>query len=172
MGFPSTKRDTKLEISPSSPLSVFKNRARTGVLKKRFSAVISEPAPKAQGTTSPIFPPEQQSSYASAAPAARERMRRLLTEAMLASASPRKPRVRMSSRSSAFAILLVACGKNAERSSLFSMPLPSSVTWMRSLPPRSMLTVMFFAPASRLFSTNSLTTEYGLSTTSPAAMRL
>ena len=52
------------------------------------------------------------------------------------------------------------------------MPLPSSVTWMSLRPPSCTCTVMRVAPASIEFSINSLTTEAGRSTTSPAAMRL
>ena len=43
---------------------------------------------------------------------------------------------------------------------------------MRSRPPADSLTVMVEAPASKAFSTNSLTALAGRSTTSPAAMRL
>ena len=50
------------------------------------------------------------------------------------------------------------------------MPQPSSVTRMQVAPPSSMATVMFLAPASKEFSTNSLMTEAGRSTTSPAAI--
>src|SRR5581483_7701510 len=52
------------------------------------------------------------------------------------------------------------------------MPWPSSMTRIMRLPPDSTSTRMVFAPASRAFSSNSLTTEAGRSTTSPAAILL
>src|SRR5580658_9583871 len=50
------------------------------------------------------------------------------------------------------------------------MPTPSSVTRIRASPPISISTRTRVAPASREFSTSSLTTLDGLSTTSPAAI--
>ena len=52
------------------------------------------------------------------------------------------------------------------------MPLPSSVTSMRSMPPPSSATAIRVAPASSAFSTSSFTAAAGRSITSPAAMRL
>src|ERR1700742_3403635 len=52
------------------------------------------------------------------------------------------------------------------------MPLPSSVMPIRRLPPPSVKMSIRLAPASIAFSTSSLTTLAGRSTTSPAAMRL
>src|SRR5205823_603312 len=49
------------------------------------------------------------------------------------------------------------------------MPQPSSTTRIKEIPPRRMMTSIFRAPASMLFSTSSFTTEAGRSTTSPAA---
>ena len=87
---------------------------------------------------------------------------------MLASASPLKPRVSMESRSSAFSILLVACLKNAVFISSEEIPHPLSVTLICSIPPPLISTVMADAPESIAFSTSSLATLTGLSTTSPA----
>src|SRR6185312_9632523 len=87
------------------------------------------------------------------------------------SASPRKPSVRMSSRSSPVSFE-VACRSTARSRSARVMPSPSSVTRIRRRPPPSVSTSMRFAPASSAFSTSSLTTLAGRSTTSPAAMRL
>src|SRR5262249_31785340 len=89
---------------------------------------------------------------------------------MEGSASPRKPKVVMPSRSSTQAILLVACREMAIGSSSAAIPHPSSRTRMSPVPPRSTSTSMRCAPASRLFSTSSLTTEAGRSITSPAAI--
>src|SRR5438270_11525306 len=50
------------------------------------------------------------------------------------------------------------------------MPVPSSVTRTRLRPPAWISTVIRVAPASREFSTSSLTTLAGRSTTSPAAI--
>ena len=52
------------------------------------------------------------------------------------------------------------------------MPPPSSVTRMSERPPAAVTTSISPAPASSAFSTSSLTTLAGRSTTSPAAMRL
>ena len=86
-------------------------------------------------------------------------------------ASPRKPSVITDSRSSIEAILLVACRCNAS-GYLARLPCrrPSSRTRIRPIPPRSMSMSMRCAPASRLFSTSSLTTDAGRSITSPAAI--
>ena len=92
------------------------------------------------------------------------------TAAILARASPRKPRVAMASRSCSLLILLVACRSNAMRISLSSIPLPLSATRMLVSPPSWISTVTAVAPASRLFSISSLIAAAGLSTTSPAAI--
>ena len=89
---------------------------------------------------------------------------------MEAKASPRKPKVRMFSRSSWVAILLVAWRIKATGISSVSMPLPLSATSMHCTPPRWMDMVTWDAPASMAFSSSSFTTEAGRSTTSPAAM--
>ncbi len=94
------------------------------------------------------------------------------TEAMEASASPRKPRVAMCSRSSALRSLLVAWRSKASTASAAGIPAPLSTTRTSRRPPSRTSTRISSAPASRLFSTSSLTAEAGRSTTSPAAMRL
>src|SRR6267378_2435069 len=91
---------------------------------------------------------------------------------MLGSASPRNPSVAIRSRSSARRILLVAWRSIASRASSGSMPSPSSSTRMSFLPPSSTVTAIRRAPASIEFSTSSLMTEAGRSTTSPAAIWL
>ena len=94
-----------------------------------------------------------------------------LTAEMAASASPRKPSVEMAARSSLFRILLVAWRRNAVCASSGAMPQPLSEMRMKVMPPFWISTVMRAAPASMAFSTNSLTTEAGRSTTSPAAIK-
>ena len=87
-------------------------------------------------------------------------------------ASPRKPRVAMVSRSSAVRSFEVAWRSKASSASSRTMPQPSSVIWMSLLPPASTSMRMRVAPASSEFSSSSLTTEAGRSTTSPAAIWL
>ena len=90
---------------------------------------------------------------------------------MAASASPRKPRVPMASRSYSLRILLVAWRRKAVSASPAAMPQPSSVTRIRVMPPCWTSTVTVAAAASMAFSMSSLTTDAGRSTTSPAAIR-
>src|SRR3954469_16350173 len=92
------------------------------------------------------------------------------TEAMEASASPRNPIVDTPSRSCRLKILLVAWRASASGRSSRAIPAPSSSTCTRRTPPSSRVTAMLVAPASRLFSSNSFSTEAGRSTTSPAAI--
>ena len=92
------------------------------------------------------------------------------TAATDASASPRKPSVRMVSRSDFSAILLVAWRRNAVGTSSRAIPQPSSAMRIKVVPPFLISTVMCLAPASMEFSTSSLMTEAGRSMTSPAAI--
>ena len=93
------------------------------------------------------------------------------TAEMAASASPRKPRVPMASRSYSVEILEVAWRRKAVAAWSAGMPQPSSVTRIRDIPPWAISTVTADAPASMAFSISSFTTLAGRSTTSPAAMR-
>ena len=119
-----------------------------------------------------MFEPVAVTVQACFSPARRLVSVRWETEAMLASASPRKPRLPTRSRSSSEAILLVAWRASASFSSSRAMPPPSSVTLMSLVPPPASTTEISRAPASRLFSSNSLRAEAGRSTTSPAAIWL
>ena len=94
------------------------------------------------------------------------------TELTLARASPRKPKLATPSRSSRDAILLVACRSRASSRSSSAIPRPSSRTRIRRVPAASTSMSTREAPASRLFSRSSLTTDAGRSTTSPAAIWL
>ncbi len=94
------------------------------------------------------------------------------TEVMLASASPRKPRLATRSRSSSEAILLVAWRASARRNCSRAMPPPSSTTLISLVPPPASWTEIAPAPASRLFSRSSFRADAGRSTTSPAAIWL
>lgn len=91
------------------------------------------------------------------------------TLAMLGRASPRNPKCVISKSSFREESLLVACRLVHSSASARDMPLPSSVTLIMPTPPRRISTRTNLAPASRLFSTSSFTTEAGRSTTSPAA---
>ena len=94
----------------------------------------------------------------------------LLTAAMDASASPRKPSVRRASRSFSVAILLVAWGRAQFARSSFVMPQPLSATRIFSMPPPVISTLMLLAPLSTALSISSRTMAHGRSMTSPAAI--
>src|SRR6476646_7119599 len=86
-------------------------------------------------------------------------------------ASPRNPSVRIDSRSS-LSSFDVAWRSTLSSRSARVMPSPSSLTRISRRPPPSVRTSIRRAPASSAFSTSSLTTLAGRSTTSPAAIRL
>ncbi len=127
------------------------------------------PIEPAAGSTSRLLLRTQKALSPSAT---REVIDTSATDAIDASASPRKPSDSTPSSSSRLAILLVACRAIARGSSSHGMPAPLSATMMRLMPPASSLMSICVAPASRLFSSNSLTTDAGRSTTSPAAIWL
>src|SRR3954470_22689836 len=132
------------------------------------STVVPSGAPTS--TTDATAPPLTRISVPLCWPFARVRRTKCDTDAIDGSASPRKPSVRIAARSSACRILLVACRSIASRASSGSIPSPSSSTRTCFLPPSSTAMVMRVAPASMAFSTSSLTTDAGRSTTSPAAI--
>ena len=105
-----------------------------------------------------------------ASPRGDERTAKRVTAQMAGSASPRKPSVAMASRSASVSSLEVAWRRSARSTSSAVMPIPSSVTRMSWRPASFSSTVTARAPASIAFSTSSLTTEAGRSTTSPAAI--
>ena len=104
--------------------------------------------------------------------AARVRSSTCATAAIEASASPRKPIVRSAKRSLASEIFDVAWRSKARRASVSLIPLPLSITCTRLFPASSTMTCTCVAPASMEFSTNSLITDEGRCTTSPAAIWL
>ena len=81
-----------------------------------------------------------------------------------------KLEVSTASRSSRLAILLVAWRDTASGNCSAAMPLPLSRIRIRRTPPSSRSISTRVAPASIAFSTSSLTTDAGRSTTSPAAI--
>mmetsp|Transcript_65226 Transcript_65226/g.154022 ORF Transcript_65226/g.154022 Transcript_65226/m.154022 type:complete len:278 (-) Transcript_65226:3802-4635(-) len=153
----------------SSVASVFRNLRRAGVEKNSSRTSTLVPRARAAGCSSPL---RASSRWACSSAAVREAMAMSDTEAMAASASPRKPMVATDSRSCRLAILLVAWRLRASGSCATGMPQPSSSTTMARTPPAISLTWMLRAPASSALSTSSRTTEAGRSTTSPAAIWL
>ena len=153
----------------SSVASLLRNLRRAGVLKNSSLTSSVVPRLRGAGRSSPL---RASSSQALSSPSRRERMLVSDTEAMAASASPRKPMVPTCSSSCRSRILLVAWRRSATGSSSRGMPQPSSSTAISRTPPASRRTVIWVAPASRALSTSSRTTEAGRSTTSPAAIWL
>ena len=142
---------------------------RAGVLKNSSRTSTLVPTARAAGVSSPL---RASSRVACAAPALRLLRLRSDTDAIAASASPRKPIVATRSRSCSEPILLVAWRLSASASSCAGMPQPSSSTTMPRTPPAARRTPIWVAPASSALSTSSRTTAAGRSTTSPAAIWL
>ena len=159
-------------ISPSSERGVLKNFSLAGVLKNKFLTVITVPISPADSSISETSPPSTNILYAQSCSNVFETMLNFETDAILANASPLKPSVLIESRSFTVLILLVACGKIALDKSSFSIPEPLSIISINEIPPFSILISILVAFASIAFSTNSLTTENGRSTTSPAEILL
>src|SRR5882672_2486540 len=154
----------------SSVASLRRNLRRAGTLKKRSRTSTVVPGGCAAGAA--CWPLLAVTFQPCAACAVRDVISRRDTEAMLGRASPRKPKLTTCSRSSSALILLVAWRASANGNSSAAMPLPSSRTRHNATPPLSTSMSMRRAPASRAFSTSSLMTEAGRSTTSPAAIWL
>ena len=157
----------------NSVFSVLRNLRRAGVLKNRSRTSTEVPTGCAAGCTrGDMSRPSVSTCQAWSASRVREVRVRRATELIDASASPRKPRLITRSRSSRSRILLVACRARDNGRSSAAIPLPSSRTRSSLTPPCSTSTSMRRAPESRLFSSSSLITEAGRSTTSPAAIWL
>ena len=163
---------TTASARPCSVRTAFRNFRRAGTLWNNASTSTVVPRGCGAGTVSAAPSWRWRIVAPCSASAARDVSARRDTDAMLASASPRNPIVLTLCRSAIDASLLVACRPRASASSSAGMPPPSSRTRIRSMPPRSSSTSMRVAPASRLFSTSSLTIDAGRSTTSPAAIWL
>ena len=82
------------------------------------------------------------------------------------------PRVLIANKSSSLCILLVAYRSGASRASSRFILIPLSETRIRDRPPFSTSIMIRLLFASSAFSTSSLTTDAGRSTTSPAAILL
>ena len=166
------RRMTKSLILPASVALVLRNFLRAGVLKKRSSTRTVVPISQPASSISGVFPPEMSTRVPRSSDARRVRSEKRETDAIVGSASPRKPSVETFCRSEAEAILLVAWRRIAVSASVRDMPRPLSVTRMKLVPPPMISISTASAPASIAFSTSSLTTEAGRSTTSPAAILL
>ena len=165
------RRFTTSETAWFSARSDLRNFSRAGTLENKSRTSTHVPTLPAAGFTLPLAPRSTLSAKASPAPRARDRIVSDAIEPMDGSASPRKPSVRMANRSSSDSFE-VACRSTASTRSSGAMPLPSSVTRISDRPPDAVTTSTSPAPASSAFSTSSLTTLAGRSTTSPAAIRL
>ena len=99
---------TMSEMWAISVATALRNLRRAGVLKKSCATVTMVPgaAPVSEALRS--LPPSMTTSVPESAAASRVTRENRETAAMLGSASPRKPSVRMRNRSSSVAILLVA----------------------------------------------------------------
>ena len=170
-------RDTAIRAttSPTCPASVsalFKNLSRAGRLKNICSTQITVPIGIPQALTSRTLPPSMIISVPSREPSSRVVSEKRETEAIEGSASPRKPSVKIFSKSLSTLILLVAWRSSDKSASSLDMPWPLSVTHIFRLPPAVIAMDTSVAPASREFSINSFITDAGRSTTSPAAILL
>ena len=164
-------RLTTSAMWPNSVRGALRNLRRAGVAWNRSRTSTCVPAAAAAGRTGEVLPASTAMRQPPAPPRGRLTMARRATAPIEGRASPRKPRWRISSKSSSGSFD-VAWRSTASASSSSRMPLPSSATAMRSRPPPVATTSIRPAPASSAFSTSSLTTLAGRSTTSPAAMRL
>ena len=162
---------TASAIPRLSARSERRNFSLAGVARKRSVSSTTVPEPSAAGRTAETWPPSTVIEWAVGAPASRLVTVNRPAAPMEGSASPRNPNVVMLRRSSP-SDFDVACRDTASGRSSPAIPLPSSTTRTKALPPLVWVTVIRLAPASTEFSTSSLTTEAGRSTTSPAAMRL
>ena len=165
---------SRLTTSPTaiaSERSPFKNFSRAGVAENNSRTSMRVPLFSAAGLSWPLVPRSMVISNASLLPRARDWIISVAIEPIEGNASPRKPSVRISNRSSSRSFE-VAWRSTASCRSSGGMPCPSSVTRMSEMPPPAVTTSISRAPASMAFSTSSLTTLAGRSITSPAAIRL
>ena len=168
-GCAAATRSTCVMQWASSVASERRNLRRAGVLWNRSATSTRIPRTPAAGCSSPAPLIDQALSASRGARDERDigdcRYRRQRLAAKTQAIRPARGR-------RGCAILLVAWRVSASASSSRGMPLPLSATTMRLMPPPSRRTSIWVAPASRLFSSSSLTTEAGRSTTSPAAIWL
>ena len=162
---------TSRETCVASATSDFRNLRRAGRLKKRSATSMQVPSRVPTSRTDASLPAVD-AHLGAALRAARAACAGRSATPRRCSAAPRRGTRACGSRRDrpASRILLVACRSTASCASSGSIPSPSSSTRISFLPPSSMVTAIRVAPASSAFSTSSLTTEAGRSTTSPAAI--
>ena len=171
-GWASAMACTSRSVWASSAWALFRNLSRAGVLKKRSWASTRVPGVAATSSFSATAPPSPRTSVPVSEPRSHESTEKRVTAQMAGSASPLNPSVAIASRSLSVASLEVACRVSARSTSSGAIPVPSSLTRMSWRPASLRSTAMAAPSASMAFSTSSLTTEAGRSTTSPAAILL
>ncbi len=169
-GRTSAIRSSQRTMCEASVTALFRNFRRAGTRPNRSATSIIVPSAQATGPERSMPAPKPSTSVPTASSCRRVRMRTEATDAMLGSASPRKPSEVTRARSSAEASLLVACRSKDSRASSRLIPVPSSLTEIAAIPPSRITTRICVAMASSAFSTSSFTIEAGRSTTSPAAI--
>ncbi len=161
---------SRRRAAATSAGALLRNLRRAGVLKKRSCASTVVPAGAATSSFSLTVPPSPRTSVPVSAPRGHESTEKRVTAQIAGRASPRNPSVVIASRSASVASLEVACRRRARSTSSVDIPTPSSVTRISARPASRRSTVTWVLSASSAFSTSSLTTEAGRSTTSPAAI--
>ena len=170
VGWAMARRFTTSETAMFSARSDFKNLRRAGVAENKSRTSTRVPALTAAGRRSLLEPRSTMISSAASPARGREATDRVAIEPMEGSASPRKPNVRISNRSSSRSLEVAWRSTQSARSEA-AIPQPSSVTRIRDRPPPAVTISISRAPASSAFSTSSLMTLAGRSMTSPAAIR-
>ena len=160
------RRFTTSNTDIISARSVRKNFNRAGTLANRFSTRIRVPPCQSDGRISPVS--QSRCQPFSSAPLFVSIVI-FDTDAIDGNASPRKPIYvifcKLSSGNFDVAWRIIARCKSSR-----DIPEPLSTTDISVRPPSVTSTTIWSAPASSAFSTNSLTTDAGRSTTSPAAI--
>ena len=118
----------------ASARSLRRNFNRAGVAWNRSRNSTTVPRPSAAGRTAEMRPPETEMDAAAVQDEVREVIVSRPTAPSEGSASPRKPKLRMSRRSLP-SILDVAWRQSASGRSAAVIPQPSSVTRISVLPP-------------------------------------
>ena len=170
-GLASASCRTISSIWPSSVSGPLRNFRRAGRLPKRWATLMFVPGAQPQSCTSRMAPLSTTISVPTSSSFRRVCRMNRETEEMDGIASPLNPNDLICPTSASVEILLVAWASKHMMASSRSMPQPLSVTCMSRWPPCSAATRIRVAPASMEFSTSSLTTDAGRSTTSPAAIR-
>ena len=160
------KRFTTSNTLINSARSPRKNFNRAGVRPNRFFTRIRVPASHELGLISIVL---QSRCHPFASIPLYVSISISDTDAIDGNASPRNP-IKLIFNKSSVGNLDVACRITAVARSSRPIPDPLSITLINVRPPSTTSITIWSAPASSAFSTNSLTTLAGRSTTSPAAI--